>query len=671
MNALPSVERDPRAPRERDLPRQMPRDGADLASLDDAKIIAAPDDPRDRDEWRARLRRWRDDARVRLAYDGSRYERRDLAWTQTCFSLCMAWLWDEQLYDARTGSFTARAFVNANARLGGFDAVVLWHTYPNLGIDERDQFDVARAMRSLPALVSELRSLGVRVLVEYLPWDHREGNDDAAQVERLVRDTGVDGVFLDTLREAPAAIVARFDAAGLAVALESESNIPLARVADHPMSWAQWQADSATPGVLRARWFEQRHMLHQTRRWDTDRSPQLRTAWLNGVGMVVWENVFGSLVPWSARDASVFASLLPVQRAFARHFSQGEWTPLAPISADRDASIVASLFERDGSRLWSVATLAGEPIRGHGIIVDDRPGDRWFELITGKELAPRVRDGRVSLTLPSTNTEFAAVLAAPGRSIDEPLRALLEAQAARARAAERTSPSVPTRRFDPPRASVAAAPPATIRVAGGERSLAVRYRVRETGMYEPAPFRDLWKPLPPLLHRLERRTIVVRVDGCAVAASEVTNAEFARFVDATAYAPADRDGFLAHWRGTRPAPDQENEAVRNVSLDDARAYARWAGMRLPTEFEWQLAAQDSRFARLSPPVWNWTESEHTDGRTRFVILKGGSDAPARASEWYADAGVHEPDYSFKFLRAAPVLERSAWIGFRCAVSLDT
>jgi formylglycine-generating enzyme required for sulfatase activity len=110
--------------------------------------------------------------------------------------------------------------------------------------------------------------------------------------------------------------------------------------------------------------------------------------------------------------------------------------------------------------------------------------------------------------------------------------------------------------------------------------------------------------------------------------------------------------------------------VRYVSLDDARAYALWAGARLPNEFEWQVAATHPEFARGTPLVWNWTESENTDGRTRFSILKGGSHVLREGSEWYTDGGPQPPETSLKFLRAGAPIERSSAIGFRCAVDLD-
>jgi hypothetical protein len=46
-------------------------------------------------------------------------------------------------------------------------------------------------------------------------------------------------------------------------------------------------------------------MLHHTRRWNRDHADELQSAWLNGVGVLVWENVFGAWVGWNARDRAL------------------------------------------------------------------------------------------------------------------------------------------------------------------------------------------------------------------------------------------------------------------------------------------------------------------------------------------------------------------------------
>ena len=157
---------------------------------------------------------------------------------------------------------------------------MLWHAYPVIGIDERNQFDFYRDVPGLHALVAELRARGLRVFVDYNPWDvgtRREPVADEEAIAALVADLGVDGVFLDTMKEARPGLRRAVDAVRAGVAFEGESTLPLGRICDHHLSWAQWFADSDVPGVIRARLFEQRHMLHHTRRWNRT-TPRSSTA---------------------------------------------------------------------------------------------------------------------------------------------------------------------------------------------------------------------------------------------------------------------------------------------------------------------------------------------------------------------------------------------------------
>ncbi|WP_290062558.1 SUMF1/EgtB/PvdO family nonheme iron enzyme [Amycolatopsis solani] len=607
---------DPLVPRPIDRPTEV---RGPLSALDEAKIFAAPADPADRPTWRAKLHAWREDARARHGYTGAAYDRPQAAWAASCHTVAQVWLWDELLYSFEDRRFTPERFLaDARARFGGLDAVVLWHAYPVIGLDDRNQWDFYRDVPGLAGLIATLHDEGLHVFVDYNPWDvgTRRGADGLTELAALVADLKADGVFLDTLKKAEPDFVERLEAARPGIVLEGESKLAVERIEDHAASWAQFFADSPVPGVLRAHWYERRHMQHHVRRWHRDHSEELQSAWLNGAGVMVWEVVFGVWVGWSARDASTVRRMVTLQRLAKDLLLDGEWTPLAELPPEAEAAgVYASKWELGNRTLWTLVNrgetdyhgplpgtdlLGGVPARGIGATTDGwRP-----------ELPPLPHD---------PDARF---------------------------------PHRVAKRVSPPRTTGAPEADAVV-VPSGPYVLTVRYRARETGMYQGAPYVDEWKPLPPRLH--DARTLQREGElttAVAVGRTEVTHAQYAQFLAATGHEPGPE---------RRGAPDAP---VTHVDLDDARAYCAWRGGRLPTEDEWQLAGAE--LCRGTPAVWNWTESEHSDGRTRFVMVKGGSDYVAEGSEWYVEGGRHAPDYTVKLLLPGLGLARSATVGFRCA-----
>ncbi len=621
---------DPLVPRPIDQPTTLPLDGdIDAEIADRARIFAAPDDPADWPAWRAQLQRWRADAVGRF---GEIQYPVATDWASRCFTVAIVWLWDERLFDPEAQRFTPERFFDATAEFGGFDGIVLWHAYPIIGIDERNQFDYYRAVPGLDTLVGALHRRGLRVFIDYNPWDvgtRREAQSDAAMLASLVTDLGVDGVFLDTMREGGHDLVETLRCLDPPPVLEGESRVPLERIADHQMSWAQWFADTTAPGVLAAHWFERSHMLHHTRRWNRDHSDELQSSWMNGTGMIVWDAVFGSWVGWNDRDRSTLRRLSRCQMALAEVLRHGEWTPQTDAAtAAIAAGVYASRFEHDNVTLWTLVNRGDGDF--HGVVLDsDRAGGAWFDLHRGAQLS----GPDDAVTVPARG--IGGVLQVAGR-VPGQVRSMLEAQRDDPPATDAAFPELVTTRVPPPR-STAAPPPDAIVLAAGRHSLTVTYRLREPGMYGGAPFVEEWKPLPPRLHAEAAEEHTVEIGSIAVATVEVL--------------------------GPGGTP------LTGVSLAEAREHAASVGARLPTEFEWQLAAADPAFRRAEPLVWNWTESEHSDGITRFAIIKGGCAFEAVGSEWYFDGGPRPPEFSAKLLLAGLGTDRSPSIGLRLAWDL--
>ena len=108
----------------------------------------------------------------------------------------------------------------------------------------------------------------------------------------------------------------------------------------------------------------------------------------------------------------------------------------------------------------------------------------------------------------------------------------------------------------------------------------------------------------------ERPRQAVELAAYEIDRNPVTNAAYTEFMEATgAAAPAywqrQGEGWVSMAMGAGEPIDPARPVV-HVSWEQADAFARWAGKRLPTEFEWEAASP-----RLDGvgAVWEWTSSE--------------------------------------------------------------
>ena len=677
-------------------------------------LLLAPEQPEDWPAWRERLDAWRAAELASGRIAAPLYDRAAQAWAGRAYVQAMIMLWDERLIDHSTRTWTVdRLCDEAERDYSGFDCVVLWNNYPLSGLDGRNQFDyfddLPGGLDGLRDAVAAFHRRGVRVMIDHKPWVPglpAGMRDDAEGIAALVARCGIDGVYLDC-QDGPSDRLR--EALGPGIAICSEAPARPEPFGHESQCWQQNTDDSAAPGIPRARWLDRHLLAYETRRYYPDPWREIQRAWMNGGGIVVWENVFGYYAKLEERARSWIRLVAPALRRFSGHFIHGEWQP--HVGGATFGSVHVSRFSHDGTSLWTVCNRRAHAIEKTVLRLPHLPGHRYVDVITGREFARgAVKDGLVELVGRLEREGVAGVLAVP--DVDADLADFLAAQRERFARAVLVGPvwtdehyrTVAPHHLRPVAATPRAAVPAgMLRIPDWEGELVSRYRMRECGHIAGTPGeKHVYDAFEKEV--CDRRP--ARVAAVAIDEVPVTNADFARFLRASGWRPAVAHRFLAHWIDGAPAPGTEDHPVVYVSLADARAYAAWAGRRLPREEEWQRAAlgpdgscwpwgaQDdparragAATGRTTPVrahpdgrsavgawdmcgnVWELTESERSDGFTRYVLLKGGSHHQGQGSFWLFDGDARPADWVAKQILLWDGWDRCATVGFRCAVDL--
>ena len=98
-----------------------------------------------------------------------------------------------------------------------------------------------------------------------------------------------------------------------------------------------------------------------------------------------------------------------------------------------------------------------------------------------------------------------------------------------------------------------------------------------------------------------------------ISRTPITNAQYKIFIDVTGREQP------SHWSNGRILAAQENHPVVNVSWDDAQAFCGWAGLRLPTEQQWEKAARGAD-GRAYP----WGNQAPSGDLCNFNSIVGGT-----------------------------------------------
>jgi formylglycine-generating enzyme required for sulfatase activity len=662
------------------------------------------------DTWLADITHWRMERRIRVGYDGARYDLPALKWTQSSFMQPQMMVQDRYFYDPVAGKYTVDRYLDdLEKRYGGIDSVLIWPTYPNMGIDNRNQHDMIRSMPGgvpgVRQMIGDFHRRGVRVLFPMMMWD--QGVRDAGMswpdaIASLMAEVGADGINGDTQDGVPLAFSLAADKIGHPLAFEPEGGPSDEALAWNVMTWGQYQFPF-TPLVDKYKWLETRHMVNISHRWNRDKTDDLQFAFFNGVGWESWENIWGIWNGITPRDAEATRRVATIERGVSPFLISKDWEPMSPMLR---YGVYASRWPLGGEVVWTIVNRNEYDVAGDQIEVAAKGDLRYFDLYHGVELKPQTRPaGRTVLAFSIEGKGYGAVLAT-NRAPDQKTVALMSKMkelTATPLADYSHEWKVLPQQIVPIQATNAtsSAPARTVKVPEAD------FLFKVSGI-EIEGFNDIgvdvqypWEDTPRRFHEHPMHVTSFYIDRYPV-----TNAEFKKFLDSTHYHPKDDLNFLRDWKDGSYPPGWENKPVTWVSQEDARAYASWAGKRLPHEWEWQYAAQGtdgrlypwgnewdggavpvpdkSRTMRGPDPVdahpkgaspfgvmdmvgnvWQWTE-EFVDEHTRGGILRGGSYYQPQGSIWYFPQAYKLNEHG-KLLMMSSSMDRSGGVGFRCVV----
>jgi len=567
--------------------------------------------------WEASRQDWRSKIRGLLEAKGDNfttYSLPGLAWTQTSYIQPQVMLHERTLYDRATDTWTVDKYLDdLIARYGGIDSVLLWQGYPNMGADDRNQFDMIRnlpgGVEGVKGMVRDFHERGVKVLLPYYPWDRgtrNQGEGDFEALASLVVEVDADGINGDTCDGVNYTFIQNGLADGKALAAEAQSmgtrGIPTGweNVTHDVMSWGENWNYAFAPLVSAFKTLDSRHLTHIVERFAWNRTNGLHHTFLNGIGYETWENVWGMWNQITDFDAETIRRIAAISREYGNVLTGGSYEPHVPLPVCQSCGVFASRFRNATHDVVTVVNRVDREMKGSDgeLAIPCVDGDAFYDLYRGAVLQHDCSGGSATVRLLLEPFGIGAVAIVRAGGEGRPRREFLEQM--RGMTANPLEVFSKSWKFLPQtmadkneKTEVPATVPAGMaRVEGGLYDWSVRGNIQQgDGLPFSVDVQYPWEPHPSRNHKqlLEIHDLLVDIH-------PVTNAEYKKFIDEAAWTPpVTSQNWLKDWSGegaARTFPEGAGkQPVVWVSRDDAKAYCKQYKLRLPHDWEWQWAAQ--------------------------------------------------------------------------------
>lgn len=582
-----------------------------------------------------------------VKFDNTLYERNDLKWIRHSYLATLLFSWDHYYYEMKDNSYGYEEFLkNSQRLLGGYDIFAIWPTWPRLGVDSRNQWDIFDDMpggcSQVKRFVENSHDYGTRFFIMYNPWDLSTREEDPYEgMARLLKDTDADGVVLDCHGSSSKQLQAAADGVKPGIIMYSEGmavpkdmqGIVAGRVHDAIFMPPPLNLNKLIkPDIAIFRVCQLNDgMLHR----------EIGVSFFNGIGTEL--NTYRPGRPdWIEEAFRYLGKTTKILRENTSVFTGMDWTPLLPTLQD---SIWVNQFPGEGKTLYTVFSLIPEGFSGPLFPVKVDDNSHFVDIWHHEEIAQQSINGKTYLPVKVQAFERACLNTRQEGNIDciarfsELLKVRLEGDSLKIICSQgdrlliwagaptydgkfvELKPGTQTvslrecfgryegkfvvQLFESDELSderIVTIEPGTARLIS---------KLVRTEKATIAPDGMVLIPGGQVGSKLESNDSFIFYPDCSYTDSievqpfymdvyPVTNLEFKKFVDATHYKPADDHNFLRHWENGEITREQEMQPVVWISREDACAYADWIGKRLPGEYEWQLAASgpDGR-------IWPW------------------------------------------------------------------
>lgn len=688
-------------------------------------------------------------------FENNLYERTDLDWIKHSYLIVLQMAWDREFYDRLSGKYNfAEVIKKGMAQFGKIDVYGIWPTWPRLGLDQRNQWDL---YRDLPGGTKQLRNFavmarqtGTRFFIAYNPWDKSTREEDHYRgMARMIAETDADGVVLDTQGSSSYELQAAVDSVRKGVVMYSEG---MAVTKDMPgiISGRVHNAIYYSPELNLNKLIKPDFSIFRVCDVGEDLiHRELAISFFNGYGSELNMYRPGGRDDFYRDDMEYLARTTFILRQNNDAFLDYDWTPFLDTKED---NVFVNRWTSGEKVLYTVLNMKPEGVNGPLFKEKQEEGRHWVSLWNHENVNPVTENGTSWIPARADGWHSSYKGTRKEASVDciaefpVLIKATVNGEVLKLNGTGNYRLLIwkgnPSYSLQPKELKIKNDTLVKVRdlfgfyegkavlqllentilrdeciidIPGGRPWLISQVVPTERAVAQPEDMvlipgtdfsyhvsaDDEFMPYPDVNDK------VVRIDSFLIDKYPVTNAQYHEFLMSSGYRPADTARFLRHWVGGIFKQGQEKYPVVNLSYEDMNAYARWAGKRLPTEAEWQLAAQgadkrlwpwgnefhgafcNNSFGRPTPVdafqkgqsqygvadlvgnVWQMTGDMYFNGSYYMTVIRGGSHYKPESSWWYIQGGPQPLDKTQILLMVSPGFDRSSTVGFRCVKDIDS